>query len=93
MLKPVSDTDPTSEPRVVMYSKPTCGYCTGAKRLLRDLGIAFIDHDVSRDHALREQIADQTGWRTVPMIFLDGRFVGGFNELSALHRKGGLVSR
>ncbi|MCA9518220.1 MAG: glutaredoxin [Myxococcales bacterium] len=92
MLKAMSDHETKStDTRVVMYTTPWCGYCNAAKRLLGQLGIAYVDHDVSRDVALRQRIADETGWRTVPMIYLDGRFVGGFDDLSALHRRGGLV--
>ena len=68
-----------------------CGAAVLAGGEVGQLGIAYVDHDVSRDVALRQRIADETGWRTVPMIYLDGRFVGGFDDLSALHRRGGLV--
>ena len=74
-----------------MYTTPYCPYCVSAKRLLQREGIAYEDHDVSRDYELRQRIAGQVSWRTVPMIFVDDAFVGGFTELDALHRRGGLA--
>jgi len=81
---------PTAAP-VVIYTTPYCGYCTSAKRLLDRLGIAFDEVDLSRDSALRRRLSDDNdGYRTVPMIYLEGRFIGGYDELHALDRKGGL---
>ena len=79
-----------SKARVRMYTTAYCPYCINAKRLLKKEGIAFVDHDVSRDRALRSKIASQTGHRTVPMIFVDDEFVGGYTELVEFRRQGGL---
>lgn len=74
-----------------MYTTPYCPYCVSAKRLLQREGIPYEDHDVSRDYELRQRVAAEVSWRTVPMIFVDDAFVGGFTELDALHRRGGLA--
>jgi len=82
----------TSNPTpVTLYTTSSCGYCTSAKRLLERLGVPYEEVDVSRDQALRQRLSDENdGYRTVPMIYLEGRFIGGYDELSALERKGGL---
>ena len=79
-----------AEPRVTMYSTRICPYCVAAKRLLDRDGIAFQEIDLSFDHELRQQLTAETGWRTVPMIFIDGTLVGGYTELMALRSRGGL---
>lgn len=76
---------------VLVYTTRLCAYCTAAKRLLDKLGIAFREVDLSDDHALRERLsADNGDYRTVPMIFVEGRFIGGYTDLSTLERSGGL---
>ncbi|TNF31049.1 MAG: glutaredoxin [Deltaproteobacteria bacterium] len=81
----------TSEPRVRLYTTPWCPYCLNAKRLLERDGIAFVDHDVSVRPELRREIANATRWRTVPMIFVDDQFIGGYTELAAFRERGGLT--
>jgi len=83
-------TDTTTAAPVRLYTTPYCGYCMSAKQLLRRQKIAFEDHDLSLDYDLRERLSRETGWRTVPMIFVEDRFVGGYTELAALNAKGGL---
>ena len=65
-----------------------------ARWLLRKRGYAFDDVDVSHDNALRQCIAQQAGnYSTVPMIFIDDDFIGGYDELAALDRSGDLAAR
>jgi glutaredoxin 3 len=78
------------DPRVVVYRTPYCPYCTMAERLLTQEGIPFEEIDVSSDPERRRWLISATGQRTVPQIFINGRSVGGFTELSALHRRGEL---
>lgn len=80
-------------PRARIYTKKWCGYCFAAKRLLRRAGVAFLEVPVDRDPELRWRVsAENGGWPTVPMIVVDGRFIGGHAELRAMHRRGRLVS-
>ncbi|NCP66776.1 glutaredoxin 3 [bacterium] len=77
--------------KAVLYTKPTCPYCIMAKDLLHIKGIEFEDHDISKNPGLRKKISDSVGgYPTVPMIFLDGNFVGGNSELYALESAGKL---
>ncbi len=77
--------------RVEIYTSPLCGYCHAAKRLLTQKGASFEETDVARDPAQRRVMMDRAGGRhTVPQIFIDGRHVGGCDDLFALDRSGGL---
>ncbi|MBS1120319.1 MAG: grxA [Deltaproteobacteria bacterium] len=75
---------------VKMYTRRFCGYCTGAERLLNDKGVVYENIDTTGDHATRRWLVDQTGRTTVPQIFINGRSIGGFDELRALERTGEL---
>jgi glutaredoxin 3 len=76
---------------VEIYSKPFCPYCLRAKRLLDEKGIAYEEFDITLNGARRgEMLARAHGRTTVPQIFIDGRHVGGSDELAALERAGRL---
>ena len=76
--------------RVEIYTTPSCPFCVRAKRLLDARGIDFEEVDVADDDTLRAQVIERTGRRTVPQIFIDGRSIGGFEELAALDEAGEL---
>ena len=73
-----------------MYTTAYCPYCVRAKQLLTRKGVAFEEIDVGNDDQLREQVVRETGRRTVPQIFIDGKPIGGFEELRALDDQGEL---
>ena len=80
-----------AEPRVVVYSQPFCGYCSAAKRLLQAKGTDFAEVDVMFEAGRRDEMIQRSGGRrTVPQIFIDGRHVGGYDDLSALDKAGEL---
>ncbi|MGC7404569.1 glutaredoxin 3 [Pandoraea pneumonica] len=79
-------------PKIVMYSTQVCPYCQMAERLLRQRGVQEIEKIlIDKDPARREEMMTRTGRRTVPQIYIDERHVGGYDDLSALDRAGGLV--
>jgi glutaredoxin 3 len=78
--------------KVVMYATATCPYCIRAEQLLRERGVEAIEKiRVDADPALRDEMIQRSGRRTVPQIYIDGKHVGGFDDLSALDRAGGLT--
>ncbi len=77
---------------ITVYRTRFCPYCVMAARLLEQRGIAFDEVGLDDRPDKRAEIAQQTGWRTVPMIFVGETFVGGFTELAALERSGKLDS-
>jgi glutaredoxin 3 len=77
--------------RVEIYSARYCPYCAAAKALLRRRGVAFTEIDIGGNWEKRdEMIARANGRSTVPQIFIDDRHVGGYDDLEALDRAGGL---
>ena len=78
-------------PRILMYSTGVCPYCQMAERLLRGKGVSEIEKvRVDLEPARREEMIQRTGRRTVPQIYIGERHVGGFDDLAALDRAGGL---
>ena len=75
----------------MMYSTGVCPYCIMAEKLLRSKGVAEIEKvRVDLDPARREEMMRKTGRRTVPQIYIGETHIGGFDELSALEKAGGL---
>jgi glutaredoxin 3 len=80
-----------ADERVIVYSTPFCGFCGAAKRLLTKKGAAFTEVDVMMDPQRRLEMIERSGGRqTVPQIFIDGRHIGGYDDLSALDQRGEL---
>jgi len=75
---------------VRIYTTRWCPYCHRAKALLEKRGVAFEEIDAS-DPEKRAWLAEQTGSRTVPQIFIAGVPVGGCDDLHALDRAGELA--
>ena len=73
--------------QVEIYTSPFCGYCHAAKRLLKAKGASFAEIDVMGQPKLRQEMMRRANGRhTVPQIFINGRHVGGSDELHALER-------
>jgi glutaredoxin 3 len=76
---------------ILMYSTAWCPYCVRAKSLLERKGLTFSEIRVDQDPAQRDVMLARTGGRrSVPQIFIGDRHVGGFDELYALEKAGGL---
>jgi glutaredoxin 3 len=79
--------------RVEIYTKAFCPYCTRAMRLLAAKGVEPEEYDITMGGPKRaEMIGRASGRTTVPQIFIDGRHVGGSDDLHALDRAGKLDS-
>jgi len=77
--------------KVEIYSKIFCGYCARAKRLLDAKGVAYDEYDLTMGGPKRaEMIQRANGRTTVPQIFIDGRHIGGSDDLHALEADGRL---
>ncbi len=77
--------------RVEIYATMFCGFCYRAKRLLEAKGIAYDEIDVTMNPVRRREMMERAGGqRSVPQIFIDGRHIGGSEELLALEAAGGL---
>lgn len=68
------------QPRVIVFSTPTCSFCNMAKRYFRERGIRFTDVDVSRDAAAARDMVRRSGQQGVPVIDIGGKIVVGFDR-------------
>ncbi len=77
--------------KVEIYTKAFCPYCSRAMRLLADKGVAPTEHDITLGGPQRQEMIQRAGGRTtVPQVFIDGKHIGGSDDLAALDRQGGL---
>jgi len=78
-------------PKVEIYTKMTCGFCFRAKKLLEMKKVPFEEYSVDFCGVKRDEMVERTGGRmTVPQIFINGRHVGGCDELMTLEYQGKL---
>lgn len=70
----------TSQPKVIMFSTPTCSFCNIAKRYFREKGIRFTDVDVSKDQKAALDMQRRTGQTGVPVIMINNRPIIGFDK-------------
>jgi glutaredoxin 3 len=76
---------------VEIYTTPMCPYCWRAKRLLESKGVAFTEVDLWQQPGRRDEMIGRAGGRrTVPQVFIDGRGVGGSDDIHALDQRGEL---
>jgi len=75
---------------VEMYLKTTCPYCIRADALLRSKGVETTAYNIDAGGPKRDEMIERSGRMTVPQIFIDGRHVGGCDDLFALERDGRL---
>ena len=78
----------SGRPRVRVFRTRHCPYCLMAARLLTSVGVEFEEIDVSGDSEQRRWLAQASGQRTVPQIFVGETSIGGYSELRALLRGG-----
>lgn len=72
--------NPTKSHRVVVFTTPTCSWCTRLKTYLRERQVGFREVDVSRDQAAARDLVRRTGQMGVPVIEIDGRPIVGFDR-------------
>lgn len=65
---------------VTIYTTPSCGYCTVAKKYFRENRISFTEYDVSRDQRKADEMVRKSGQMGVPVIDVNGKVIVGFNK-------------
>ncbi len=78
-------------PKVVIYTKDVCPYCVRAKNLFKSLRVPFEEINLEHDPETRAELSRKYNWRTVPMILVGDRFLGGCDDALELHRSGELA--
>ncbi len=75
---------------VEIYTTLMCPFCSRALSLLKHKGVDYTEVDVTFRPKLRRAMAERAGARSVPQIWIDGRHIGGCDELHALDAAGEL---
>lgn len=78
------------EKKVVLYTTAYCPYCHRALKKLDEKKVKYQNIDANKNKEAFKQIMAETGWDTVPQIFIDGEFIGGCDDLHALDANGKL---
>ena len=68
------------QPKVIMFTTPTCSFCTTAKRYLREKKIKFKEVDVSKDQKAAFDMKRRSGTTGVPVILINNRPIVGFDK-------------
>ena len=77
--------------KIEIYTRPGCGYCTHAKRLLTNKDLEFVEYDVYQNPEKIKQLHARTSGRTYPQIFIAGKYIGGFTDLLEKEQSGYLT--
>ena len=77
-------------PQVEIYTMAWCGYCQRAKALLARKGVVYDEYDIETKAGLRAEMIERSGRNTAPQIFIDGKAIGGCDDLYALDSAGRL---
>jgi glutaredoxin 3 len=80
----------TGSAGVVMYSTSWCPYCARARALFDDKGVQYTEIDVEAVDGARAEMQQRSGRTSVPQIFVADRHLGGYDDTSALDRRGEL---
>lgn len=70
--------------KVELYTANYCPYCHAAKALLDKKGVKYKEVDVTEDPVMKQRVMEEHGWRTVPIILINDKLIGGFDELRVL---------
>ncbi|WDE00781.1 glutaredoxin family protein [Thalassomonas actiniarum] len=70
--------------KIEIYTRPGCGYCTHAKRLLAGQGLSFVEYDVYQHPQYLARMQLRTPGNTYPQILINDVAIGGFSELLAM---------
>jgi len=65
---------------IIIYSTPSCGYCTKAKEYFRSKRISFTEYNVANDRKRADEMVRKSGQMGVPVIDINGKIIVGFNQ-------------
>lgn len=77
--------------KITLYTTDVCPYCVRAKQLLEKRELAFEEINLARDPDGRAQLVELTGMMTFPQIVIDGKPLGGYDQLAAADKSGKLA--
>jgi glutaredoxin 3 len=76
---------------VILYTTEPCSFCRVAKMLLDKRNVPYREVNLAKDASGRAELVRMTGMMTFPQVVIDGRTIGGYQELLQLDRAGGLA--
>lgn len=65
---------------VIIYSTPSCPWCTKVKDYLSSKNVTYTDHDVSKDYDKAVEMVQKSGQRGVPVLDINGQIIVGFDK-------------
>lgn len=74
-----------------MYKKNPCPYCDRAASFLKERGVNVETIDLTGNYDEMDRIKNETGWRTFPIIMIDGKLIGGYTDMTSLDDEGKLM--
>jgi glutaredoxin 3 len=74
--------------KVEIFSGPQCNYCRQAKALLYEMGVNYMELDISNELHRNEFVQRLPRTRSIPQVFVGGQHIGGFEDLQSLKEKG-----
>ena len=86
------DPQTNGKPDITVYTTDPCARCIRAKDLLRLRRLEFVEVNLAKDPVGRRRLAECTGLMTFPQIVIDGRPIGGLQELQQADEEGLLES-
>jgi glutaredoxin 3 len=86
----LTDATPAS-PAITLYTSASCGYCVAAKNFQKSRGLSWREVRIDLDAGERERMVALARRTSVPQIFIGQTHVGGYDDMMALHRAGGLA--
>lgn len=78
-------------PKIILYTTAVCPYCVAAKNFLKAKGASYSEVRVDTDTIARTEMMEKSKRTSVPQIFIGGTHVGGYDDMVALDRAGGLM--
>ena len=86
----MNERQTTDHAPITLYTSAVCGYCVAAKNFLKSRGLEWNEVRIDLDAGERERMVERAGRTSVPQIFIGETHVGGYDDLVALQRAGGL---
>jgi len=74
----------------VIYTTTYCPYCRAAKRLLESKGVNYEEFDLTENEEIKTKVMEELGWQSVPIILINEKLIGGYDQLRELEREGKL---
>ena len=83
------------ENKIMVFMKgnklmPQCGFSNNVVQILNTLGVPFETLDILADPEIRQGIKEYSNWPTIPQVYVDGKFIGGYDILIEMYNKGEL---